>query len=73
MTTISGTTAVPLPGPGAPAHRYTGPRLRYLVLVLLAFGTFVNYLDRINLTVGATHIQAEFGISDAAWGVLLSA
>lgn len=73
MTSTPGTTAVPLPGTNAPAARYTGPRLRYLVLVLLAFGTFVNYLDRINLTVGATHIQAEFGISDAAWGIALSA
>ncbi|NTW39605.1 MAG: MFS transporter [Cellulomonadaceae bacterium] len=47
--------------------------MRYVILALLATGTLVNYLDRINLTVSAPLMQAEFNISDAQWGVLLSA
>ena len=43
------------------------------VLALLVFSAFLNYIDRANLSVGATNIQAELHLSDYYLGKLLSA
>ena len=43
------------------------------VLALLVFSAFLNYVDRANLSVGATNIQAELHLSDYYLGKLLSA
>ena len=43
------------------------------VLFLLVFSAFLNYVDRANLSVGATNIQIELHLSDYYLGKLLSA
>lgn len=43
------------------------------ILALLALSVLINYIDRANLSVGATNIQAEFGLDDYRLGILLSA
>src|SRR5689334_10018339 len=43
------------------------------VLALLVFSALLNYVDRANLSVGATNIQAELHLSDYYLGKLLSA
>ena len=43
------------------------------VLGLLVFSGLLNYVDRANLSVGATNIQAELHLSNYRLGVLLSA
>ena len=43
------------------------------VLALLVLSGFLNYVDRANLSVGATNIQAELHLSDYHLGMLLSA
>lgn len=43
------------------------------VLALLVISGFLNYVDRANLSVGATNIQAELHLSDYHLGRLLSA
>jgi ACS family D-galactonate transporter-like MFS transporter len=43
------------------------------ILALLVFSAFLNYVDRANLSVGATNIQAELHLSDYYLGKLLSA
>jgi ACS family D-galactonate transporter-like MFS transporter len=46
---------------------------RWLVLVLLATGTMINYLDRTMLGIAAPGLSKDFGLSPALMGVLLSA
>jgi len=46
---------------------------RWLVLVLLATGTMINYLDRTVLGIAAPSVSKDFGLSPAVMGVLLSA
>ena len=43
------------------------------ILILLVISGFLNYVDRANLSVGATNIQAELSISNYRLGLLLSA
>ncbi|HTS27765.1 MAG TPA: MFS transporter [Bryobacteraceae bacterium] len=43
------------------------------VLSLLVISGFLNYVDRANLSVGATNIQAELHLGDYHLGMLLSA
>ena len=43
------------------------------MLGLLVFSAFLNYIDRANLSVGATNIQAELHLTDYYLGKLLSA
>jgi ACS family D-galactonate transporter-like MFS transporter len=45
----------------------------WIVLVLLVISGFLNYVDRANLSVGATNIQSEIHLSDYRLGMLLSA
>lgn len=56
----------------------TGPppgtgRTRWYVGGLLGIGMFVNYIDRVNLSVATPAIMAEFDISAAQMGVVASA
>jgi ACS family D-galactonate transporter-like MFS transporter len=46
---------------------------RWVVLVLLATGTMINYLDRTVLGIAAPGLSKDFGMSPALMGVLLSA
>ena len=48
------------------------PKLRWRIGALLAFGILVNYIDRINLSVAAPQIQAEFGLTSVQLGWLFS-
>src|SRR3954447_11905221 len=48
------------------------PRLRWRIGALLALGILVNYIDRINLSVAAPQIQAEFGLTSVQLGWLFS-
>ena len=43
------------------------------VLALLVISGFINYIDRSNLSVGATNIQSEFHLSSTQLGFLLGA
>jgi MFS family permease len=43
------------------------------VLALLVASGFINYIDRSNLSVGATNIQSEFNLSPSQLGLLLGA
>lgn len=43
------------------------------ILVLLSLSGFLNYFDRANLSVGATDIQRELGLTNSQLGLLLSA
>ena len=45
---------------------------RYFVLVLLFIVTAINYMDRANLSVAGTSIQAEFSLTPAQLGLLFS-
>jgi sugar phosphate permease len=61
-----------------PLDALTGPRpgtgrTRWYVGGLLGVGMFVNYIDRVNLSVATPAIMAEFDISAAQMGVVASA
>src|SRR3954471_3658977 len=47
--------------------------LQWRILVLLFLSSFLNYVDRSNLSVGAVDIQRELGFSHYQLGLLLSA
>ena len=47
-------------------------RSRYAIAVLLGVGVLVNYFDRVNLSVAHDALQHQFGMSDIAFGYLLS-
>ncbi|HLK65803.1 MAG TPA: MFS transporter [Bryobacteraceae bacterium] len=55
----------------APRAALSGKEWR--VLSLLVVSGLLNYVDRANLSVGATNIQAELHVSDYHLGMLLSA
>jgi ACS family D-galactonate transporter-like MFS transporter len=44
---------------------------RKSIAILLGVGVFVNYLDRVNLSVAHDALQKAFGISDIVFGYLL--
>ena len=54
----------------APAERVTN--LRWGIALLLGIGVLVNYFDRVNLTVAGPSLRHDFGLGDAAFGLLLS-
>jgi MFS transporter, ACS family, D-galactonate transporter len=49
------------------------PRRRWLIASLLSFGVFVNYLDRVNISVSQQALHEAFGITTVTFGYLLSA
>src|ERR1700761_3522482 len=49
------------------------PRRRWLIGVLLGAGILVNYIDRLNLSVAAPDLKAEFHLDDGEMGLLFSA
>ncbi|MDP9337371.1 MAG: MFS transporter [Acidobacteriota bacterium] len=49
------------------------PRRRWLIAALLGFGVFVNYLDRVNISVSQQALHQAFGITTITFGYLLSA
>ena len=57
-----------LSGPARPDSRY-----RYLAVFLIAMAITINYIDRINLSVAAPTLMAEFGLTASQMGVLMSA
>ena len=46
---------------------------RWGIAVLLGVGVLVNYFDRVNLSIAHGALQSTFGITDVAFGYLLSA
>ena len=48
-------------------------RRRWRIAALLGVGVLVNYFDRVNLSVSHEALHAEFGLSNEAYGYLLSA
>lgn len=49
------------------------PHRRWFIASLLGFGVFVNYLDRVNVSVSQDALHAAFGITTIQFGYLLSA
>ncbi|PHI31887.1 MFS transporter [Budvicia aquatica] len=45
---------------------------RFFILTLLFIVTAINYMDRANLSVAGSHIQAEFGLTPTQLGLLFS-
>lgn len=50
----------------------TETRSRNAIALLLGVGVLVNYFDRVNLSVAHDALQHQFGMSDIAFGYLLS-
>src|SRR5256885_1122554 len=48
-------------------------RHRWTIVTILCAVAFVLYIDRINISVSAPHIAAEFGLSSQSLGNVLSA
>jgi ACS family D-galactonate transporter-like MFS transporter len=59
--------------PSAALSRTTLSRNEWRVLALLVFSALLNYVDRANLSVGATDIQRELHLSNYSLGLLGSA
>jgi MFS transporter, ACS family, D-galactonate transporter len=66
-TPVADAQAAPLAAAARPS------KARYRILVLLAIGTMINYLDRTVLGVAAPGLTRELGISAAVMGVMFSA
>lgn len=47
-------------------------RLRWLILGTLIIANFINFLQRVGLTVVADRVMAEFGLTAVAFGTLAS-
>ncbi|WP_439654741.1 MFS transporter [Trinickia terrae] len=58
---------------GASAATTRRSSARYKILVLLAIGTMINYLDRTVLGIAAPQLTKELGINAAVMGVMFSA
>jgi MFS family permease len=75
MTTRSGVPAAKPPakpgGPGGIGSLWAGKRL--YVAVFLFFNLFINYMDRINLSVAAPAISKEFAWNPGTMGLIFSA
>ena len=54
------------------AAKVTMSRAEWTILVLMVVSVFINYIDRSNLSVGATDIQRDLGLSNYQLGLLLS-
>jgi ACS family glucarate transporter-like MFS transporter len=63
------TVSAPLPLTSAKPE--TGSR--WYIVVLLAAGTMVNYIDRVNFGVATPTLMKEFGLGTAEMGILMSA
>lgn len=50
-----------------------GGRRRWRIATLLGVGVLINYFDRVNLSVAHEALHSEFGLSNTAYGYLLSA
>ncbi|PWG58883.1 MFS transporter [Bifidobacterium catulorum] len=48
-------------------------RKRFIIMVLLFLCGLINYLDRSALSISASHITAEFGLSSGQLGIIFSA
>ena len=46
---------------------------RWYIVVLLAAGTMINYIDRVNFGVATPTLMKEFGLGTAEMGILMSA
>jgi len=46
---------------------------RYLLLALLFFTVVINYMDRINISVAASAVRGDLGLSKEAMGLIFSA
>ena len=46
---------------------------RWYIVVLLAMGTAINYIDRVNFGVATPTLMKEFGLGTAEMGILMSA
>ena len=46
---------------------------RWYIVVLLALGTAINYIDRVNFAVATPTLMKEFGLGTAEMGILMSA
>jgi sugar phosphate permease len=46
---------------------------RWMILIIMFFGSILNYLDRVNLSIANTTIANEFGLGPVEMGHLLSA
>jgi MFS family permease len=46
---------------------------RWTILIIMFFGSVLNYLDRVNLSIANTTIANEFGLGPVEMGLLLSA
>lgn len=53
--------------------RPASSRFRWAIVGLLCAVAFVLYIDRVNISVAAPHMQEEFGFSDARCGYVLGA
>ncbi|HSU59292.1 MAG TPA: MFS transporter [Bryobacteraceae bacterium] len=51
----------------------TIPRRRWRIAVLLGIGVLVNYFDRVNVSVAHEALHSEFGVSNVAFGYIVSA
>lgn len=49
------------------------PHRRWGIAALLGIGVLVNYFDRVNLSVARDALHSDFGISNLAFGYILSA
>jgi len=66
-------TRAKLKGSESAAVQETGSGSMSIVVALLAFSVFINYIDRANLSTAASMLKDELGISAAQLGLLLSA
>jgi ACS family D-galactonate transporter-like MFS transporter len=57
---------------GSEAVHGTGSGSMSIVLALLAFSVFINYIDRGNLSIAAPMLKDEMGMSASQLGILLS-
>jgi ACS family D-galactonate transporter-like MFS transporter len=48
-------------------------RTRWTIVFMLALGTVVNYIDRVNFGVATPTLMKEFGLGATEMGVLMSA
>lgn len=73
MNPRSPTAANAVPPPGAALRALRPTRVRWRIVALMAVIAGLTYLDRINLSIAAKPIQAEFNFSTATMGWVLSA
>src|SRR3954462_5025442 len=59
--------------PSAGVRRTALSGQEWRVLILLVISAFINYIDRTTLSVAATDIQRELGLSNTQVGALQSA